>query len=120
MFTRCQALNRSDDVRGTHPYLARIISATRGIIFLGTPHRGSGATSLASAIATVVQVTLSTANRTLIRDLEKDSQILDRIRDSFSRLMEKRTFTVWSFVEELPMILPMIGSEKVNINLVYN
>jgi hypothetical protein len=30
-----------------------------------------------------------------------DSQILDRIRDSFSRLLDRRTFAVWSFVKEL-------------------
>ena len=88
-------------VRDTQPHLARIFSATRGIIFLGTPHRGSGLSSLAKVAASVAQVALQTVNDNLIRDLERDSQTLDRIRDSFSRILARRTFTIWSFVEEL-------------------
>jgi hypothetical protein len=37
----------------------------------------------------------------LIRDLERDSQTLDRIGDSFGRILDKRTLAVWSFAEEL-------------------
>jgi protein SERAC1 len=88
-------------VRDTQPHLARIFSAARGIIFLGTPHRGSGLSSLAKVAASVAQVALQTVNDTLIRDLERDSQTLDRIRDSFSRSLARRAFTIWSFVEEL-------------------
>jgi hypothetical protein len=51
----------------------------------------------------VAQATLRDVNRDLIRDLKSNSQVLDRIRDSFSRLLEKRTFVVWSLLEELPM-----------------
>jgi protein SERAC1 len=98
-----KALNHSEDVRSTHPHLSQIISATRGIVFLGTPHRGSGTTSLASLVSSVAQVALQDINTRLIWDLESNSQILDRIRDSFGRLLDKRTFTVWSLVEELPM-----------------
>jgi hypothetical protein len=49
----------------------------------------------------VAQIALRNTNVNLIQDLERDSQILDRIGDSFSRILDKRTFTVWSFVEEL-------------------
>jgi protein SERAC1 len=99
-----QALDHSDRVRDTKPHLARIFSATRGIIFLGTPHRGSSVTSLAKVVANIAQVALQTFNDSLIRDLERDSQILDRIRDSFSRVLDRRTLVIWSFVEELPTI----------------
>jgi hypothetical protein len=99
-----QALDHSDRVRDTQPHLACIFPATRGIIFLGTPHRGSGKISLAKLVARVAGVTLKNMNDDLIRDLERDSQILDRIRDSFSRTLDRRTLTVYSFVEELPML----------------
>jgi hypothetical protein len=98
-----QALNHSQDVKETQPPLARIVSATRGIVFLGTPHRGSTEISLASLVSFVAQVSLQDAKINLIGDLKTDSQVLDRIRDSFSRLLDKKTFTVWSLVEELPM-----------------
>ena len=98
-----QALIHSDNVRNTQPHLAHIFSATRGIIFLGTPHRGTGVISLAKVVASVAQLASQNTNINLIRDLERDSQILDRIRDSFSRILDRRTLSVWSFVEELSM-----------------
>jgi hypothetical protein len=55
----------------------------RGIIFLGTPHRGSDMASLAKVVAFVAQVTLRNTNDKVIRDLERDSEILNRIRDNF-------------------------------------
>jgi hypothetical protein len=60
-------------------------------------------TSLANVVASVVQIALRNTNVNLIRDLERDSQILDRIRDSFRRILGKRTLSIWSFVEELAM-----------------
>jgi hypothetical protein len=58
-------------------------------------------TSLGNVVAHVSQIVLGNANVNLITDLERDSQILDRIRDNFSRILHKQTSTVWSFVEEL-------------------
>jgi hypothetical protein len=58
-------------------------------------------TTLAKLVASVAQVSLQTVNHGLIRDLERDSQTLDRIRDSFSRILDKRVLRVWSFEEEL-------------------
>ena len=60
-------------------------------------------TSLAKVVASVARVALHNPNDSLIRDLERDSQTLDRIRDSFSRILDKRTLSIWSFVEELAM-----------------
>ena len=59
--------------------------------------------SLAKVVASLSRVPMQGANDGLIRDLERDSQTLDRIRDSFSRVLACRTVTVWSFVEELAM-----------------
>ena len=50
---------------------------------------------------------LRSSNVDLVRDLERDAQTLDRIGDSFSRILYKGTLTVWSFVEELA--IPGIG-----------
>ncbi|KAF8236873.1 hypothetical protein L208DRAFT_1250112, partial [Tricholoma matsutake] len=97
------ALDYSDRHKDTKSVLAPIFPATKGIIFLGTPHRGSGKSSLARVIATIAQVALQSTNSDLIRDLERDSQTLDRIRDSFSAILDRRNLTVWSFEEELPM-----------------
>jgi hypothetical protein len=58
-------------------------------------------TSLATVVASVAQVALRNTNVNLLRDLERDSQTLDRIRDSFRRILESHLLTIWSFVEEL-------------------
>ena len=96
-----QALDRSDRVHDTQPHLGYILPATRGIIFLGTPHRGSGTTSFAKVAANVVRVALRSTNDKLIREIERDSPTLDRLSDNFVRILDRRKFMVWSFVEEL-------------------
>ena len=55
-------------------------------------------TALASIVEAVQEV-----NPDLIRDLEMNSQTLDRIADGFSQILDRRTFTVFSFEEELAM-----------------
>jgi len=60
-------------------------------------------TSIAKVVASIAQIALQSPRLDLIRDLERDSQILDRIGDSFGRILDKRTLTVWSFSEELAM-----------------
>jgi hypothetical protein len=68
-------------------------------------------TTLAKLVASVAQVALQDVNHYLIQDLERESPTLDKIRDSFSRILDKRVLKVWSFEEELAVI----GGEKVYI-----
>jgi len=60
-------------------------------------------TSIEKVVAPVAQTALQNPGLDLIRDLERDSETLDRIGDSFSRILDKRTLAVWSFAEELAM-----------------
>ena len=60
-------------------------------------------TSIAKVVASVAGIALQNTHTNLIRDLERDSQTLDRIGDSFSRILDTRTLTIWSFSEELAM-----------------
>jgi len=59
--------------------------------------------SITKVVASVAQMALQNMGVDLIRDLERDSQILDRIGDSFGRILDKRTLAIWSFAEELAM-----------------
>jgi hypothetical protein len=106
------ALHYSNQVQDTYPHLTQIFSVIRGVVYLGTPHRGSGVTSIAKVVASVAD----SPHLDLIRDLERDSQTLDRIGDNFCRILDKRTMAVWSFAEELAIpgigkvcVLPMHG-----------
>jgi hypothetical protein len=57
--------------------------------------------SLAKVVAAIARLTMQSTNDHLIRDVERDAPTLDRIRDSFSRILDRRTLGVWSFTEEL-------------------
>jgi hypothetical protein len=57
--------------------------------------------SIAKVVASVAQLALRNPGLDLIRDLERDSQTLDRIGDNFGRILDRRTLAVWSFAEEL-------------------
>jgi hypothetical protein len=58
--------------------------------------------SLAQVLSSVVGLFVQT-NRNLVRDLERNSQTLDRLQDSFSRILVNGSLSVWSFKEEKPM-----------------
>ena len=60
-------------------------------------------TSIAKVVASVAQIALQNPHIDLIRDLERDSQTLDRIGDSFGRISNNRKLAIWSFAEELAM-----------------
>ena len=66
-------------------------------------------TTLPNLVASIVQA-VQVVNVNLIRDLERESQTLDRIGDGFAQIFERRTFVVYSFEEELAL-----GRNKVYI-----
>jgi len=65
--------------------------------------------SIAKVVASIAQMALRNPGLDLIRDLESDSQTLDRIGDNFGRILNMRTLAIWSFAEELAVT----GIEKV-------
>lgn len=100
-----------------HDRHRKILDATSGIVFFGTPHRGSS-----NDIARVLQYSASIGarvNRSNIRSypfLEFSSQ-LGRIQEAFQEFQSRKVpeFQIISFFEELP--IPGFGlvSEKVNL-----
>ena len=59
-------------------------------------------TTLPKSVAAIFRA-VQWENVDLIRDLERESQTLDRIADSFDQILDRRTFSVSSFEEELSM-----------------
>ncbi|KAK8068564.1 hypothetical protein PG996_007676 [Apiospora saccharicola] len=72
---------------------------TIGIIFMGTPHRGSNKTGLASIIAKVAEVSLRQSNTKLLEVLERGSATLEEQRDAFTTI--SKHLDVVCFREEL-------------------
>lgn len=93
-FRAQQLLSSGDD-----PERGAIYKRIAGVIFIGTPHRGSGTTPYANVIANIVG-TFSYVNKKIIKDLEAGSAALESSRESFSSVSEG--FHVVCFFEELP------------------
>lgn len=92
------ALNQSSSVVDTQ--LKKIAQVTYGVIFLGTPHRGSSSASFGSLAHGLSRVALRRPNLKIIRALEKNSDVLDAIGSEFSQTMLKHKIRLRSFREE--------------------
>ncbi|KAF2497385.1 hypothetical protein BU16DRAFT_457660 [Lophium mytilinum] len=93
-------------------HLRSILHSTHGIVFLGTPHHGSGLAQWAEQIARSIGV-LKQTNPEIIAVLKRDSEVLARIQDGFHTMIRSRSkeglrpIEITCFYEELP--LPSIG-----------
>jgi len=77
-------------------------SATVGVCFLGTPHRGSSTATLGKVAFEAASVFFKSPNLQVLRSLEKHSEQLGKIGWAFSQLMEGSRIQLHSFREELP------------------
>lgn len=90
-FNRWQAIVSAS--RHCSPHLS-ISASTIGVVFLGTPHRGSPAAAWGAIIASLMPSGLAPEDR-LLKALEKHSDSLaDRLRD----------FSGWLFSESVPVV----------------
>ena len=81
-----------------------IFHCTYGVVFLGTPHRGSPQAGLGILAANVCRAMLRDTNTSILRSLEQESEVLERIREAFERMMTHERVKAYSFVEELPTV----------------
>lgn len=90
----------------TESHLVLLSDSTRGVIFLGTPHKGAELALWAKRLARVVGLVKQT-NPTILDQLQTEE--LDRIQDSFDILLRSRGVSKLSpievkcFFEEKPM-----------------
>jgi hypothetical protein len=92
-----------------------ILQHTRAILFLGTPHHGSGLARWAAMLAKYIGLAKQT-NPEIVRVLERDSETLARIQTDFHTMLRSQSLgqggqvpliTIICFYEEMP--LPGIG-----------
>ncbi|KAM5357709.1 hypothetical protein ACJZ2D_015994 [Fusarium nematophilum] len=89
------------------PHLRDIFDYTKGIIFLGTPHRGSWMADWAKIPASALGIVKST-NKSLLKILETDDAYLQSVQDRFWSMVREqqkagRDLEVTCFFEELPL-----------------
>jgi protein SERAC1 len=88
------------------PHLRSIFDHTKGVIFMGTPHRGSWLAYWANLSASALGL-VKPANRSLLMTLQRDDQLLESIQRNFWAMMREqreagRPLEVTCFFEGLP------------------
>lgn len=89
-----------------HPALGDIYASTIGIVFFGTPHRGSSQESLAEVAANVAKLSLRQPNKQLLATLNQESHILEIQRERFKTV--SANLSIVCIREELPTGLGMV------------
>lgn len=84
-----------------HTRLGSIFIATCGVVFLGTPHRGSSKATLGKIAAKAGKMLGATDK--IMRALEHDSDLLEQQRNSFDSIRNK--FLTVCLYEELPIAI---------------
>ncbi|RGP61270.1 hypothetical protein FSPOR_10099 [Fusarium sporotrichioides] len=88
-------------------HLQDIVNFTRGILFLGTPHRGSSLAKIGELVSRSYGMIKET-NTDIVKVLTQDSEVLARIQDGFLSLIRMRSkdeasmIDITCFYEELP------------------
>ena len=85
------------------PNRQRLYQDTYGVIFLGTPHRGSSWAPWAKLGANLAKLALQTPSKTLLQALQIDSSVLQIIADEFSKMVRSDEIKIYSFREEKGM-----------------
>ena len=93
----------------TEKHLQNVFLTTCGIIFLGTPHNGSGLAQWGKKLAKSLGV-LKQTNPKIVEVLERDSEMLSRIQANFHAMIQSRNqdssrpIQITCFYEELPLL----------------
>ena len=82
-------------MRCEEPSWRYIPQVTAGIIFLGTPHRGTKAAIWGEVYATIGAKLGAGSYNGILKDLQEDSEALGDILESFTR---------WLFLEGVPVV----------------
>jgi hypothetical protein len=88
--------------------LGSIYELTDGVVFMGTPHRGSDKTSWMRMMERIAKVGLKTPNHHLVETLGKESDVLEIQRGEFISISEN--LTIVSLFEDTPTVVGMVGA----------
>ncbi|KAI1415372.1 hypothetical protein F5Y13DRAFT_196709 [Hypoxylon sp. FL1857] len=106
-----EALITSDSYKNhkRHPRLAAIYPRTIGVVFMGTPHRGSHQATYGEVAANVARLCFQQPNSQLLQTLREDSHILEKQREDFTTVSQD--MYIVCVREELPTAAGLIVPE---------
>lgn len=98
-----------------HPTLGEIFSRTCGVVFFGTPHRGSGKATLGELVGAVAKLSFRQPNSQLLQTLKPDSGILENQRDQFTTI--SNDLDIVCIREELPTGIGIVSLQLKHFDL---
>ncbi len=98
---------------GRHVALGEIYASAIGVIFLGTPHRGSSQATLGEVVTNIAKLSIRQPNEQLLQTLRPDSHILENQRDQFTTI--SRDLSIVCIKEELPTSVGLVCLLNENI-----
>ncbi|KAH6847170.1 hypothetical protein B0I37DRAFT_374407 [Chaetomium sp. MPI-CAGE-AT-0009] len=106
-----EALIKADNYNNhqRHRTLGDMFAKTTGVIFMGTPHRGSSQETYGDLLVKVAKVALRQPNDQLLQTLRPDSHILENQRGQFTTISS--SISVVCIREELPTSIGVIVPE---------
>jgi pimeloyl-ACP methyl ester carboxylesterase len=72
---------------------------TKLVVFLGTPHRGSGLADWGKIATNLARLALHDTNSRLVQTLEVNNEVLDNINEQFVNLVDQHRISIHSFHE---------------------
>ncbi len=87
--------------QGRHQRAAALFDTTAGVIFLGTPHRGSNKATWATVARSLSEAVLHDHDPRIVEALIRGSEVLERLQDCFSGLLHG--ISVYCLFETLPV-----------------
>ncbi|CZR63528.1 uncharacterized protein PAC_13425 [Phialocephala subalpina] len=100
--------------REGEPNLEKVFHATKGIIFMGTPHGGADLANWGYTLATYLNIVRRT-NSAILGDLRQKSEVLTAVQQQFQQLLRKPgvDIGIYCFFEEKAVVgLGIIVSEQ--------
>lgn len=94
-----------------------ILRSTAGIIFMGTPHRGSAAAEIGDVARRAAKMLGMDTNSSILDSLSLKNADLERCQDVFSSLWNKHNFHVKTFQEGLPLKSPLVLGQSAMVKV---
>jgi hypothetical protein len=109
-----QALIRANEKYNSGQDRARgaVHPNTAGVVFMGTPHRGSAMSSIGEIVQGVARLAFRQPNKHILRTLSEESDVLEQQRQSFATISQG--FPIACIFEELPVAAGMVSAHYIH------
>lgn len=105
------------DVTSRSRRIAALYKAVFGVVFIGTPHRGSYQTSWASIATNLAKVIAKDHNSQIVEALSHGSEVLEGLQDTFAGIVDRLAICSALEEHEVSMIGKIVDGASATLGL---